>query len=106
MVPVFKNVGKRCTAKNYCPVSLLSVVGKAFEKLVNNRIVDYLEQALSRDFQRMCGKMHTQILLGMRWCATSIFLFLKFYNFVKGIMRIHSILKNLHTSLIIFLKYL
>ena len=39
VVPVFKNVGKRSTAKNYRPVSLLSVVSKAFEKLVNNRIV-------------------------------------------------------------------
>ena len=26
MIPVFKNVGEKCTAKNYCPVSLLSVV--------------------------------------------------------------------------------
>ena len=44
VVPVFKNVGKRSTAKNYHPVSLLSVVSKIFEKLVNNRIVDYLEK--------------------------------------------------------------
>ena len=43
MVPVFKNVGERSTAKNYLPVSLLSVVSKVFEKLVNNRIVDHLE---------------------------------------------------------------
>ena len=42
MVPVFKNVGERSTAKNYCPVSHLSVVSKVFEKLVNNRIVDDL----------------------------------------------------------------
>ena len=40
--PVFKNVGERSTAKNYRPVSLLSVVSKVFEKLVNNRIVDQL----------------------------------------------------------------
>ena len=32
VVPVFKNVGERSTAKNYCPVSLLSVVSKVFEK--------------------------------------------------------------------------
>ena len=43
VVPVFKNVGERSTTKNYCPVSLLSVVSKVFEKLVNNRIVDHLE---------------------------------------------------------------
>ena len=42
VVPVFKNVGQRSTAKNYCPVSLLSVVSKVFEKLLNNRIVDHL----------------------------------------------------------------
>ena len=42
--PVFKNVGERSTAKNYHPVSLLSVVSKVFEKLVNNRIVDHLEK--------------------------------------------------------------
>ena len=46
VVTVFKNVGERSTAKNYCPVSLLSVVSKVFEKLVNNGIVDH---------QKKCG---------------------------------------------------
>ena len=41
MFPVFKNLRERSTATNYCPVSLLSVVNKAFEKLVNNRILDH-----------------------------------------------------------------
>ena len=41
VVPVFKNVGERSTAKNYRPVSLLSVVSKLLEKLVNNRIFDF-----------------------------------------------------------------
>ena len=44
MVPVFKNIGERSTAKNYHPVRLLSVVSKVFEKLANNRIVDQLEK--------------------------------------------------------------
>ena len=44
VVPVFKNVGERSTPKNYHPVSLLSVVSKVFEKLVNNRIVDHLQK--------------------------------------------------------------
>ena len=39
VVPVFRNVGERSTAKNYCPVSLLSVVSKVFKKLVNNLVV-------------------------------------------------------------------
>ena len=52
VVPVFKNVGERSTAKNYHPVSLLSVVSKVFEKLVNNRIVDHLGKCvLFSDFQ-------------------------------------------------------
>ena len=52
VVPVFKNVEERSNAKNYCPVSLLSVVSKVFEKLVNNRIVDHLEKCgLFSDFQ-------------------------------------------------------
>ena len=42
----------RSTAKNYRPVSLLSVVSKVVEKLVNNRIVDPLEKCgLFSDFQ-------------------------------------------------------
>ena len=44
LVPVFKNVRERSTAKNYRPVSLLSVVSKVFEKLVNNGIADQLEK--------------------------------------------------------------
>ena len=41
MAHVFKNVGERSTAKNYRPVSLLSVVSKVFEKFVNNTIADH-----------------------------------------------------------------
>ena len=44
VVPVFKNVGEKSIAKNYHPVSLLSVISNVFEKLVNNRIVDHLEK--------------------------------------------------------------
>ena len=44
VVPVFKNVGKRSTAKKYHLPSLLSVVSKVFEKLVNNKIVDHLKK--------------------------------------------------------------
>ena len=51
VVPVFKNVGERSTGKNYHPVSLPFVVSKVFEKLVNNKIVDYLEKCgLFSDF--------------------------------------------------------
>ena len=52
VVPVFKNVGEKSTAKNYSPVSLPFVVSKFFEKLANNMIVDHLEKCgLFSDFQ-------------------------------------------------------
>ena len=52
MIPVFKNVGEGSTVKNYRCVSLLSVVIKVFEKLVNNRTADRLEKCgLFSDFQ-------------------------------------------------------
>ena len=52
VVPVFNNIGKRSTVKNYCPVSLLSVVSKVFGKLVNNMIDDHVEKyGLFSDFQ-------------------------------------------------------
>ena len=52
VVSVFKNAGEKCTAKNYRPVSLLSVVSKAFKKLVNNTLVDHLEKcSLFSDFR-------------------------------------------------------
>ena len=42
--------------------------------------------------------------------AKSIFLFLKFYNFIKGVMHVHRIFKkpkiSVHTLLNNFLKYL
>ena len=44
VVPVFKNVWERSTAGNYRLVSLLPVVSKVFEKLVNNKIVNHLEE--------------------------------------------------------------
>ena len=52
VVPEFKNVGERSTAKNYCCISHFSVVSKVFEKLVINRLVDHLEKCdLFSDFQ-------------------------------------------------------
>ena len=44
IVPIFKNIGERPVAKNYRPVSLLSVVSKVYEKLLNNMIVHHTEK--------------------------------------------------------------
>ena len=43
VVPVFRNAGEKSTAKNYRPVSLLSMITKVFGKLVNNSIADHLQ---------------------------------------------------------------
>ena len=56
VVHVFKNVGERSTAKNYCPFSLLSEATKAFEILVTNSLVDHLEK---------CGLLISSMLLGL-----------------------------------------
>ena len=45
VVPVFKNVEERSSAKNYRPVSLLSMVSKVFEIVVSNKIVNHLEKS-------------------------------------------------------------
>ena len=43
---------ERSVAKNYHTVSLLSVVSKVFQKLVNNRFIDHLQKCgLFSDFQ-------------------------------------------------------
>ena len=55
VVPVFKNVGER-SVKDHPPFSLLSVVAKVFEKLVNDRIVDEPEKCeLSFIFSMVLG---------------------------------------------------
>ena len=44
MIHVFKNVAESRTVKNYYPASLLSVISKVFEKLVNNVFVDHVKK--------------------------------------------------------------
>ena len=52
IVLYFKNVREGPTAKNYRPATLLPVVSKVFEKLVNNRLVDHQHECgLFSDFQ-------------------------------------------------------
>ena len=53
VVPVFKNVGERSTPTSYHPVSLLSVVSKVFEKVVNNGIADHLQKCVLFLISRM-----------------------------------------------------
>ena len=51
-VPAFKKDGERSNPKDYRPISLLSVVSKVFERLINDRLVLHLEKAgVFSDFQ-------------------------------------------------------
>ena len=64
VIPVFKNVGERSTAKNYCSVHLPSLVSKVFEKLVNNSIVDHLQKCgLFLIFSLVLGLLDQQQIL-------------------------------------------
>ena len=86
------------------PWYLPQTTGLTLCKLCIQKLIITL-QALSGDFQHVCGKMHAQILLGVRWCVMSIFLFLKFYNFIKGIISIHSIFRKPNTNVFILLNF-
>ena len=39
----FKKKGSRCKPGNYKPVSLTSQIGKIFERLIRDKIVNYLK---------------------------------------------------------------
>ena len=45
VVPVFKNSGERSDPRNYRPISLLSIVSKVFETLINDALVSHLEKS-------------------------------------------------------------
>ena len=54
VVPAFQNTGERYMARKYRLVSLLSVDSKAFEKLVNVKLVDHLENCVFLSYF-LCG---------------------------------------------------
>ena len=43
VVPVFKNSGERSDPRNYRPISLLPIISKVFESLINGALVSHLE---------------------------------------------------------------
>ena len=64
--PCIYECWERSTAKNYRSVSLVSVVSKAFEKFVNNRIVDHLEKcSLFPDQLQIFSQLFLKELLGL-----------------------------------------
>ena len=42
VTPIYKK-GRKDLAGNYRPISVLPILGKIFEKIINNRVIDYLE---------------------------------------------------------------
>ena len=43
VIPVFKNSGERSDPRNYRPISLLPVISKVFESILNSSVVHHLE---------------------------------------------------------------
>ena len=68
VVPVFKNAEERSTAKNYRPVSLLSVVSKVFEKLVQVWATRAVALDISKAFDRV---WHASLLHKLKSCGFS-----------------------------------
>ena len=42
--PVFKNAGDRCSPSQYRPISLLSVMSKLFESVINKAVISHLDR--------------------------------------------------------------
>ena len=63
VVPVFKNVGERSTAKSYHPVSLPSVVSKVFEEPVNNGIIGHLNKAFFLISSMVLGLLNKLLII-------------------------------------------
>ena len=60
------NVGNKPTAKNYRAVTLLFVVSKISEKIVNDRLVDHLRKCgLLSDFQYCAFCLISSIVSGL-----------------------------------------
>ena len=72
VVPVFRNVGERSTAENYRPVSLLSVVSKFFEKLVNNRSFDHEEKFFFFQVSSMVLGLLDQLQIFLQLCLIKL----------------------------------
>ena len=52
VIPVFKNSGERSDPRNYRPISLLPIISKVFESLINRSLVNHLDSNnLFSDFQ-------------------------------------------------------
>ena len=72
LVLVFESVGGRSTAKNYQPVSLLSVVSKVFEKSANNRMVDHLEKCAFLLISSMILGFLNQLQIFLQLCLIEL----------------------------------
>ena len=74
VVLVFKNVGGMSIGKDCCPVSLLFVVSKVFEKLVNNRIADH--QDIHKNIQLLLEFLKALLFLNLYFSYYTLMTFL------------------------------
>ena len=87
------------------PVSGILVKSRQIEFFMISRFLLKYLQVLSGDFQHAGHKMHAEKLLGMQWCAMCIFLFIKFYNFVKVIVCIYIVFLKETRPLFLYFTY-
>ena len=64
VTPIYKK-GPKTDPGNYRPISVLPIIGKVFEKVVNNRLVEFLElnNILSKDQYEFRKKYSTKLSL-------------------------------------------
>ena len=61
VIPLFKQ-GKRSDMNNYCPISIISVEAKVFERLVFNQLSNYLtEYGILTQSQSGFRKFHSTV---------------------------------------------
>ena len=69
ITPIFKNESRNHKT-NYRPVSILPVVSKIFEKIMNNQLSTYFEEILSKfqyGFQKGFSTQHCLLLMFEKW---------------------------------------
>ena len=89
MFLVLKNVGENSTAKNYCPASLLSVVSKVFEKLLN---IGLLMKSLHKNIELMLEFLKGPVLvLHFSCCILMTFLMVSSVIFLSMLIIYYSL---------------
>ena len=69
VTPVFKK-GARTSKNNYRPVSILPILSKLFERLINKQLSEFFERILSKfqcGFRKVYGAQHCLLMMLETW---------------------------------------